>query len=325
MCGHYQAIKDEDGINDLLQKRTSDQVPDICMPVFMGTDRRALFEIFGHPDGGGGKAKGVLCRGQAGSSCGYSHRPVSARPIGPAARDLNTAGCGPARRIAATPRPSSRSGAATISQNGAVSPRPLSRSDRVASRPSSAASSHQTRVSVGRDSLASSKQSVIRRESTSSSRYQPLVGREPTPATRQSVTGRPSSSSGQRVAVQEAAAKLSYLGYEIVSTLQLPGMLAGAGPYMLPEGPTLQELGPPSLTARMGSLQIRSSGARAKLRLFKPGTQAAAASAQPQSARVSSRSSERPHGLKARFDRSSTRWSSQPSTNSDLPKESSSR
>ena len=48
-----------------------------------------------------------------------------------------------------------------------------------------------------------------------------------TPATRQSVTGRASSKSGRSVARQEAAAnaaKLSQLGYEIVSTLQLPGI-----------------------------------------------------------------------------------------------------
>jgi len=95
-------------------------------------------------------------------------------------------------------------------------------------------------------------------------------------ATESSVKGRTASkgSAPSSSGVHEALAKLTQLGYEIVPSLEVPRMLAGAGPYMLPEGPTLHQLGPPSLKAPISGVQIRSSATKSKLCLLKPNTKA---------------------------------------------------
>lgn len=75
-----------------------------------------------------------------------------------------------------------------------------------------------------------------------------------------------------------AESRLGELSFEVVPTVDMPRLLVGAGPCMLPEGPTLHDLGPASITVPMAGLKGKTK-AKPKLRLLKPTGQEAAANA----------------------------------------------
>merc|ERR1712070_391233 len=79
-----------------------------------------------------------------------------------------------------------------------------------------------------------------------------------------------------------------------VPTVDMPRLLVCAGPCMLPEGPTLHDLGPASLAMPMAGLQAQKSRAKAKLQLMKPNSgEEAAANAQHASMQKPNRPLER--------------------------------
>jgi len=269
MNGNYRALKEEFAIDELLQ--ACDEVPDFNIPVFIGTDRKALFEAFGLHTGesAADASRQKVDRSKASFQACKTYRPCSARPVYPASRDVKILGDGPARQRVMTPRANTPAGG--WRPHGSVPTRPHSSQG----KPLSA------RRSVTLEGIATPQKPASPRPKT-----RPQPGQRPQNVSRQlscqsnatesSAKGRTASkgSAPSSSGVHEALAKITQLGYEIVPSLEVPRMLAGAGPYMLPEGPTLHQLGPPSLKAPISGVQTRSSATKSKLCLLKPHTKA---------------------------------------------------
>lgn len=223
MCTHYQAIKDNDGIDNLLRKHI--EIPDLCVPVFIGTDRKSLVQKFGPVKASSdGSEKRIADDGADKRTGGHIRPPSSSRHHGlytrprrptTAPQTAREHGC-PARHIEMIQRPSSR---------------PHSRHRKLSGR---------------------GKLSFMKDADTISLK---------------------TSASNASLARPSTAPKPTNIGFEIMTSLEMPRLLAGAGPYMLPEGPTLSDVGvgPSTLSAPMAGQQAqRTSTARAKLRLVKP-------------------------------------------------------
>jgi hypothetical protein len=268
MSKHYQTIKKEVGTDQLLQKRA--EVLDICIPVFIGTNRKKLSETFG-PSRGDKRGSG-----KHSTACSQP-KTARASPAG----FSTVAGAGPARQMIAVPRPPSRNRQRTQFGHSTHRQQRLRQMESVATRPKTPRRPHSPSAHVRSPSA----------ESTHSGRdlLQHSSSRSPSPETRHSGRQQPHARPGQ-------------LGFEVVSTLELPTYLAGAGPYMLPEGPTLHEQGPLSLTVPLAGLQQQAqtrTKAKATLRLLRP--RSAADSAQAAAERAAKRASmKRPSLLRAR-------------------------
>mmetsp|Transcript_43760 Transcript_43760/g.72723 ORF Transcript_43760/g.72723 Transcript_43760/m.72723 type:complete len:525 (-) Transcript_43760:86-1660(-) len=216
MLRHYNAIKEEHGVDELLQQ--TDEVADISVPVFEGTDPQALLRTFGDPadSGEGAAAQHRICA----QTLIRRRRPRKSQV-------LRTSGMGPGRHAVVLPR----------------DPPPRSRGPRGYSgrhalwHPPDAHSAHTRRV---QDALVAAQE------------HQPSTRHRSIPGTR--------------------CERDVPVGIEFVSNPDTQRLLVGSGPRQLPDGPTLEKVGPQSLYAPVTALLAQRAKQRPRARLVKVAT-----------------------------------------------------
>jgi hypothetical protein len=239
MRQHYKSMKDDHGIDDLLQKR--DEAVPIRIPVFIGTNRKALFETFGLPEG---------AHSLRAQSAGRKDHRTDVHPRRPVtAKASKVSAGGPARQMVLTPRPPSRNALAYK----VVNP-----------RHAQSAQTHRDPMPV---SIPSTRSQTPQPWSRASTPAPAVAAIEPKHG-----TCRQKSRDDDLEAVQHVEAKAGQSGFEIVPTVDMPRLLHGAGPFMLPESSTLCKQGPMSVWEPLAGLQEHKEKSRtkAKLQLLKP-------------------------------------------------------
>lgn len=194
MLLHYRAIKDESNVDELLQK--TDEVADISVPVFEGTDPQALLRTFGNPSdtGEGAAAQNRHC----GQTLIRGRRPRKSQV-------LKTSATGPGRHAVVLPRdPPRKRGVREHSGWFASWQPPRARNEPTRRMP---------------EALAAAQEHLAH-----------LPG------------ARRRSESRKRSAEGEIP-----VGIEFISSQDTMKLLIGSGPRQLPDGPTLEKVGPQSL------------------------------------------------------------------------------